>query len=162
MIARVTAGDLDGLADLLTDAVDGGASLGFVKPFTADQAAHWWQRRLDDSALIWVAHEEGRVAGTISLELSEKDNGRHRAEITKLMVHRGFRGRGLGRRLLTVAENEAAATGVTLLILDTQTGSAAESLYRSTGWIHAGSIPDFAADPDGKLWPTTFFYKKLA
>jgi GNAT superfamily N-acetyltransferase len=164
MITRLNAAaHLDGLADLLNDAVDSGASLGFVKPFEVSQARHWWSQHIDDPAtIIWVASEDGRIAGTIGLELSVKANGRHRGEITKLMVHRDFRGRGLGRQLLDTAEREAVTAGLTLLFLDTQTGSAAEHLYRSTGWTPAGSIPAFAADPDGKLWPTTFFFKQFA
>ncbi|MDV9188111.1 hypothetical protein R6L23_07765 [Streptomyces sp. SR27] len=53
------------------------------------------------------------------------------------------------------------ATGLTLLVLDTQTDSPAERLYRGAGWTAAGTIPDFAADPSGVLRPTTLYYKRL-
>ncbi|MFD7575677.1 N-acetyltransferase, partial [Streptomyces sp. NPDC059810] len=55
----------------------------------------------------------------------------------------------------------AAATGLGLLVLDTQTDSPAERLYRGTGWTAAGTIPDFAADPAGVLRATTLYYKRL-
>lgn len=77
------------------------------------------------------------------------------------MVHRDVRGRGLGRRLLGAAEEAAAASGITLLHLDTETDSPAERLYGSAGWTRAGVIPDYAADPAGVLRPTTLYYKRL-
>ncbi|MFP8908549.1 GNAT family N-acetyltransferase, partial [Streptomyces atacamensis] len=33
-------------------------------------------------------------------------------------------------------------------------------LYRSAGWTEAGTIPDYAADTEGVLRPTTLFHKK--
>ncbi len=56
----------------------------------------------------------------------------------------------------------AAADGITLLHLDTETGSPAEYLYRTSGWTAVGAIPDYAANPGGALRPTTIYYKRLA
>jgi hypothetical protein len=50
---------------------------------------------------------------------------------------------------------------VTLLHLDTETDSLAESLYRSAGWTRLGAIPDYAATPTGELRPTTIYYKQV-
>ncbi|WP_282088315.1 GNAT family N-acetyltransferase [Streptomyces tendae] len=161
---RVTA-LLDGLAGLLTDTVAGGASIGFLASLDHAEAADWWRERAAAVAagrlVVWVAREEERVTGTVSLALPDKPNSRHRAELVKLMVSREARGRGLGRRLLTIAEEAAAAAGLTLLHLDTETGSPAERLYRSAGWTRAGTIPDYAADPRGELRPTTLYFKQV-
>ena len=46
-------------------------------------------------------------------------------------------------------------------MLDTISGSEADQLYRSLGWIEAGSVPKYAAMPDGTLAPTTYFYREL-
>jgi hypothetical protein len=46
-------------------------------------------------------------------------------------------------------------------MLDTAKNSAAESLYRSLGYIEAGSIADFATDPDGNCEPNVYYYKLL-
>ena len=153
------------LADLLTDTVRGGASLGFLAPLDRAEALAWWKARaqaVDEGGLaVWAARAGDRVTGTVGLAFPDKPNGRHRAELVKLMVHREARGKGLARRLLATAERAAVEAGITLLHLDTETGSPAESLYRSAGWIRAGSIPDFAATPTGVLQPTTIFYKRL-
>ncbi|MEU9517028.1 GNAT family N-acetyltransferase [Streptomyces sp. NPDC048224] len=156
---------LDDLAALLTDTVAGGASVGFLAPLGHDEAVAWWRGRAAAVAAgqltVWVAREGERVTGTVSLALPDKPNSRHRAELVKLMVSREARGRGLGRRLLTTVEEAAGRAAITLLHLDTETGSPAERLYRSAGWTRAGTIPDYAADPHGRLRPTTLYFKRL-
>jgi GNAT superfamily N-acetyltransferase len=152
------------LADLLTDTVDDGASIGFLAPLDRAAAVAWWRERADGvragRLAVWAAWSGDRVVGTVSLAFADKPNSRHRAELVKLMVHRDARGRGLGRGLLTVAEDAAVAAGITLLHLDTETDSAAERLYDSAGWTRAGVIPDYAASPAGVLRPTTLYYKR--
>ncbi|MEU2235740.1 GNAT family N-acetyltransferase [Streptomyces vietnamensis] len=155
-----------GLAELLVDAVDGGASVGFLAPLETAEAAAWWSRVAEEAAEgvrdVWAAHApDGRLTGVVTLVRAGTANGRHRGEIARLLVHRSARGRGLGYRLLATAEAHAAATGLSLLVLDTQTGSPAERLYRGAGWTAAGTIPDFAADPAGTLRATTLYYKQV-
>ncbi|MET9504822.1 GNAT family N-acetyltransferase [Streptomyces sp. NPDC006622] len=153
------------LADLLVDTVDGGASVGFLSPLGRADALAWWEGRAAGVAAgrlaVWATVDGDRVTGTVTLAFPDKPNSRHRAELVKLMVHRDARGQGLGRRLLTTAEHAAAAAGVTLLHLDTETDSPAEHLYRTAGWTRAGIIPDYAADPSGVLRPTTLYYRRL-
>ncbi|GGX86710.1 hypothetical protein GCM10010358_45950 [Streptomyces minutiscleroticus] len=153
------------LAGLLVDAVDGGASVGFLAPLGRDEAADWWRGRAapagDGSLAVWAAYAGERIVGTVSLAFADRPNSRHRAELVKLMVHREGRGRGLGRALLATAERAAAEAGVTLLTLDTETDSPAETLYRSAGWTRVGTVPDYALTPDGVLRPTTLYFKRV-
>ncbi|WP_161304558.1 GNAT family N-acetyltransferase [Streptomyces sp. SID5785] len=154
------------LGELLADTVAGGASLGFRQGLTPGEAADWWCSRAGAVArgelTVRVALDAaGRCVGTVSLAFTALPNGRHRAEIAKLMVGRTARGGGLGRRLLSEAERDARRAGITLLVLDTETDSAAEQLYRRAGWTRAGQIPDYATDPAGALRPTTLYYKRL-
>lgn len=158
MIGPRRDGDLDGLAALLADAVDGGASLNFVHPFTAADARAWWTGQQDRT---WVARDGDGIAGTVTLIREHKPNGRHRGEVVKLIVHRRARGRGLGRELLATAERAAADDGLSLLLLDTETGSAADHLYRAAGWTCYGVVPGYAADPHGTPRDCSFFYKEL-
>ncbi|MET9971199.1 GNAT family N-acetyltransferase [Streptomyces sp. NPDC006356] len=156
---------VEDLADLLVDTVTGGASVGFLAPLDRTAAMAWWQERAAAVATgqlaVWSAREDGRTVGTVSLAFADKPNSRHRAELVKLMVHRDARGQGLGRTLLTTAEEAAVSAGITLLHLDTETDSLAERLYGSAGWTRAGVIPDYAASPDGVLRPTTMYYKHV-
>ncbi|MEE4492576.1 GNAT family N-acetyltransferase [Streptomyces sp. NPDC050529] len=155
----------DELAALLVETVDGGASVGFLAPLDRDAAACWWRERAASVDAghhqVWIARDGERIAGTIALTPAPLPNARHRAEVAKLMVRPSAQGRGLGRALLDAVERSAAGDGLTLLILDTESGSPAERLYRSAGWTECGSVPDYAGDPAGVLKPTTFYYKAV-
>ena len=172
MTARIRTIDLDrfaeclpGLGKLLTDAVDSGASLGFWAPLGHAEALLYWrevmQGMVDESLVLLVAEDEGEVVGSVQLVLSNRQNGAHRAEIRKLMVHTSRRGHGLGRALLSAAHVEASYRGRTLLILDTRTGDTGEKLYESMGYTRAAQIPGFTVERDGTRHGTTFFYHVL-
>ncbi|MFE9850458.1 GNAT family N-acetyltransferase [Streptomyces sp. NPDC005576] len=153
----------DELAALLVDTVHDGASVGFLDPLDRGAAADWWRERaraVEAGTLrVWLARDGERVAGTVSLVPASLPNARHRAEVAKLMVRPSGRGRGLGRALLAAVDDWAASEGLSLLVLDTETGSAAERLYRAAGWTECGSVPEYARDPAGTLRATTFYYK---
>ncbi|MGK5532204.1 N-acetyltransferase family protein [Streptomyces sp. URMC 129] len=169
-VVRLGAEELPRLAGLLVDAVAGGASVGFLKPFGPGEAARWWAGHgpavASGRMAVWAAREaggdgDGPLIGTVTLAFESKPTGRHRAEIAKLLVHSSARRRGIARALLAAAERAAADAGVTLLLLDTEKDSGAERLYRSEGWIKFGEVPDHAADPDGVLRPTSYYRKSL-
>ncbi len=155
---------LAGLAALLQDVVHGGASVGFLAPIAEHTAAGYWRRvldRLEDGLALWVAEDGVRVVGSVQLESCDKENGRHRAEVQKLFVLHSHRGRGIARQLMQEVETQARTDGRTLLVLDTLSHSEAACVYRHLGWQYAGSIPNYAATPDGVLHATSYFYKQL-
>jgi acetyltransferase len=156
---------MPGLIALLQDSVHGGASVGFLAPVTAETAQRHWQGVFDQLAgnvRLWVARDaDGRVLGSVQLELCGKENGRHRAEVQKLFVHSAERGRGIASQLLQSVEAYAREHGRTLLVLDTLKGSHAEAMYRRQGWQFVGYIPDYAGHPDGVLEATAVFYKRI-
>lgn len=164
LVERPTAELVPGLAEVLADCVDGGASIGFLAPFPTDRAEAWWEDALaDPGTLTWVALDGGgTVVGCVRLQLGTPANGRHRAEISKLLVHRHARGRGIASALMRRAEEEAARRGRSLLLLDTQSDSPAERLYARQGWSVVGVVDDYAALPDGRLAGTTIMAKRLA
>ena len=160
----VSDSDLRALAELLVDAVESGAAVSFLAPFTLERAEEWWRRTLsasDSGAIFLVARDVEGIVGTVQLHTAWAPNQPHRAEITKLLVHRRSRGTGLGTRLMRTIEDAARGAGFTLLTLDAKRGAAAEHLYRRMGWIHAGTIPRYALDPDGTPHDAVIFYKDL-
>jgi GNAT superfamily N-acetyltransferase len=156
--------DVHDLAALLLDAIDSGAGVSFMPGLTHAEAVEWWQTVASSArgrTAILVARDESGIVGTVQLQPSWAPNQPHRADIAKMMVHRRARGLGIGRALLKSVERLAAEAGLTLLVLDTCQGSAAERLYASMGWQRAGVIPGFALNPDGSICDTVFFYKHL-
>ena len=160
----VADADVRALAELLVDAVDSGAAVSFLATLTVEDAEAWWRQTLQASpkAVFLVARENGRIVGTVQLHPAWAPNQPHRGDIAKLMVHRASRSSGLGASLMGAAEEAARARSLTLLTLDAKRGGAAERLYRRLGWVHAGTIPRYAVDPDGRaLHDTVIFYKEL-
>ncbi|CAH1652393.1 Ribosomal protein S18 acetylase RimI-like enzyme [Hyphomicrobiales bacterium] len=153
------------LADLLVDAVAGGASVNFMANFAHAEARAFWRGQFPGlgagARLLFVADDGRRLLGTVVLTFAPQPNAPHRAEIGKMLVHSDARRQGLGARLLTAAEQAALANGRTLLMLDTASGSAGERLYRRCGWTEYGIVPDHSHTPAGALAPTTFFFKRL-
>ncbi|XOQ15201.1 MAG: GNAT family N-acetyltransferase [Shouchella clausii] len=150
------------LAELMVETVDGGASIGFIAPMGKQEAeAYWHSLQLSEHTHVWVALADDSVIGTIQLHLVDKANGRHRAEIAKLMVANKARRQGIGRKLLTVAEETAMEQNRTLLILDTEEGAPSNVLYKTSGYTFAGTIPQFAENPYGGLRGTNLYYKHL-
>ena len=153
------------LSEILVDCVRNGASVGFLDPLDPDEADSYWRRvaaAVAESRCILLVGslDGGEVAGTVQLDVDTLPNQTHRGTVSKLLVHSSARQRGLGQALMTGLEREALARGRWLLTLDTATGTAAR-LYDRMGWQSAGSIPDYALNPDSSLTETTFYWKRL-
>jgi GNAT superfamily N-acetyltransferase len=152
-----TEADVELLAALLVDAVEDGASVGFLLPLSRAEAAAWWREVLPDPLTeTWVARDvDGAVVGCVRLTRAWKPNSRHRGEISKLLVATRARRQGLASRLMDTAERAAWEQGLRLLLLDTETDSPAQPFYASRGWTVVGVIEDYAATPYGDPAPTT-------
>lgn len=163
--AGPVAGHLPALIDLLIDAVEDGASLGFLRPLGRREAAEYWrmiQAELDlGTKELIVAFNEGSAVGAVQLALAAKANARHRAEVQKLMVHTRFRNRGLATGLMAALEARAAEIGRRLIVLDTRKGDPASRLYDKLGYVRFGEVPGYTVDRDGRAHGTVFYYKHL-
>ena len=159
----VSASDTRDLAALLMDAVHAGASVSFLGDLTLERAEAWWHETLTshERAVVFVARDETGIAGSVQLLPMWAPNQPHRGDVAKLLVHSRARRRGLGKALMRALEAEAVKRGLTLLVLDTKRGDAAEKLYRAEGWIEVGTIPNYAMNPDRTFCDTVFFYKHL-
>jgi GNAT superfamily N-acetyltransferase len=155
---------IDELADVLIDCVEGGASVSFMHPLSRDRAAAFWRRVARDvtagERALLVAEDAHGLCGTVQLVLDQPENQPHRAELSKMLVHRRVRRQGLGAALMRAAEATALECGKTLLVLDTANPEA-ERLYERLGWQRVGVIPGFALLPRGGLCGTTFYYRNL-
>jgi GNAT superfamily N-acetyltransferase len=159
-----TDADLQQLADVLLDCVDGGASVSFMHPLPRDEALAFWRGCAAGAAagarVLLVAEAAGRIVGTVQVVLDMPPNQPHRGDVAKMLVHRSARRLGLGAALMAAAEAAAREAGRTLLVLDTASDTAAR-LYARLGWVECGTVPDYALLPQGGLCATTFFYRRL-
>jgi len=168
-IRRLQAVDtqhLQGLADVLIDCVDGGASVSFMHPLNRERALQFWAGVAEAVArgerALLIAAAAGEILGTVQLILSLPENQPHRADVAKMLVHRRARRAGLGAALMQAVEDTARDCGRSLLVLDTVSGGDAARLYERLGWQRCGEIPAYALWPRGGYCATTFYYRLLA
>jgi len=163
-VAAVSERDLDGLAALLVDCVDGGASVSFMQPLTHERARAFWRGIADGvergSHVLLVAEDEHGLCGTVQLVVAQPENQPHRADLAKMLVLRRARRHGVGEALMRAAERAAIERGKSLLVLDTASDTAMR-LYERTGWTRVGAIPDYALLPDGGPCETVIYYRRL-
>lgn len=155
---------VNGLTGLLVDAVDSGAGVSFMAGLQSDEANAWWRKTLSASpsrAVILVARDDQGIVGTVQMQPSWAPNQPHRGDVTKLIVHRRGRRKGVARALMRELERYALEEKISLLLLDTCEGTPAERLYSSLGWSRVGVVPNFALNPDGSPCDTVFLYKQL-
>ena len=155
---------MSGLARVLIDCVEGGASVSFMSPMTEAKALAFWQGVADevsrDARILLVAECAGEIIGTVQVILGQPENQPHRADVAKMLVSRSARRQGVGAALLLAAEDAARSHQKTLLVLDTANADA-ERLYARLGWQRCGVIPGYALLPQGGLCDTTLFYRRL-
>lgn len=152
------------LTDILASCVNGGASVSFMQPFAPTTGERFWQRMAQSVAageriVLAAENERGQIVGTVQLILDQPENQPHRADVAKLLVHQNARRQGIAGLLMRGLESIALQHGKTLLVLDTTSGSGAESFYQQCGWQKAGEIPCFALMPNGEMAGTSLFYK---
>src|SRR5579862_7024762 len=128
-ITSLTDADIEGLAHVLIDCVAGDASVSFMSPLSMEKASAFWRRVADrvargDTALL-VGEDAGRIVGTVQLILDLPENQPHRADVSKMLVHRRARRQGNGAALLREAEKLAWRMGRSVLVLDTASTEAA-------------------------------------
>nr|WP_255724966.1 GNAT family N-acetyltransferase [Photobacterium sp. OFAV2-7] len=153
------------LHGLLVDCIQNGASVGFLAPVDNVEIESYWKSVEAELGSgfrkIFLAFDSDKVVGAVQLSICSKQNGLHRGEVEKLMVHTDSRGKGVSKRLMSMVESAASEVGLSLLVLDTRLGDIASTLYRSIGYTEAGQIPQFARSSTGELEATVYFYKLL-
>jgi GNAT superfamily N-acetyltransferase len=163
-LTGVTDAQLHELAVVLVDCVEGGASVSFMHPLPLPKAMDFWRRVAADvdsgTRALLVAEDSSGIVGTAQLVLAQPENQPHRADLSKMLVHRRARRRGIGAALMRAAEKAARRHGKSLLVLDTASGDA-ERLYVRQGWQLAGTVPGYALWPQGGLCSTSFYYRSL-
>jgi GNAT superfamily N-acetyltransferase len=164
-LRSVDDAQIQALAEVLIDCVEGGASVSFMHPLAPQRAQAFWRGVAAGVAAgaraLLVAEDDSGIVGTVQLALEQPENQPHRTDVSKMLVHRRARRQGLGEALMRAAEDAARDCGKTVLVLDTTTGGDGERLYARLGWMRVGTIPDYALLPRGGLSGTTVFYKAL-
>ncbi len=103
----------------------------------------YYQEQQNGIRLMWLAYDKDQFAGYVTLKWQshyKPFNDAHIPEIIDLNVLPPFRGKGIGSRLLEIAEHEAAkkSNAVGLGVGLYQDYGAAQQLYIKRGYIPNG------------------------
>ncbi|MER7927870.1 GNAT family N-acetyltransferase [Streptomyces sp. NPDC096057] len=109
-------------------------------------AAHTGSELAPPDGLLLVARYDGEAAGSAGVRLL----GGGVAELTRVFVYEGMRGRGGAPRLVKAAEDAARELGAEVMILDTRTDLVeARALYARLGYQETERHND---DPYAEHW----------
>lgn len=169
-IRRIAATDLDAHVPALTrifrDTVNAGSPLGFLPPITEEQARiHWlllFPELRSGARILLGAFSDDDLVGSGQLLLSQRANSPHRAEIQKLFVTPGSRGKGIGRSLMEALHYVAREHGRTLILLNTRHDGPAERFYQDLGYIESGVLPGWTIGPAGERYDHVTMYRELS
>ncbi|MBL8063951.1 MAG: ribosomal protein S18-alanine N-acetyltransferase [Anaerolineales bacterium] len=96
----------------------------------------------NETSRSWVAVLDGQIAAMIVSWLLVDE-----LHVATIATHPDFRGKGIGRRLLTHALLDAKAEGATRSILEVRASNeAALKMYRSFGYVEEGRRKDYYKD----------------
>ena len=156
-LSAVDEAQLAALADVLIDCVDRGASVSFMHPLTRDRAPAFWRRVADgvtagERALL-VAEDARGVCGTVQLVLAQPENQPHRADLTKMLVHRRARRHGKRRRASAGRRCSCSTRS------PVATARASTSATAGRAWVTSPTtLPCPAASSAARRW----YYRRLA
>ncbi|WP_010362320.1 GNAT family N-acetyltransferase [Pseudoalteromonas citrea] len=151
------------LTDLLYKCIKSGASLGFNIDVDKQQLSAYWEETNTQlqSRMFLGYFIKNTLVGCVHYTQCQKQNGLHRAEIEKLLVHPQYQRLGVASALMHSIENEATKQGIELLVLDTQTGDKSEYFYQKVKYTKSGVTPHFVSDSKGGFFSTSYYFKIL-
>ncbi|KAL2176848.1 uncharacterized protein P884DRAFT_300260 [Thermothelomyces heterothallicus CBS 202.75] len=146
----------------------------FLPPLTNEKLLPWWKERIAEAVsgtrVIVLLLPEATLGkkplgtdlrGLAMLKLSESETGSFRGHIDAVLVDRRHRRQGGAKALLAALEYEAAKRGRSLLLVDTETDSVAELVFKKLGYIEIGKVPHFSRALSNGKKGETFFYKEF-
>src|SRR5262249_56047918 len=103
-VAGRGGGEVEGGGGVVVGWVEGGAAVSFMHPLSRDRAVAFWRGVARGAAagerVLLVADDARGLCGTVQLVLAQPENQPHRADLSKMLVHRRARRRGLGAALM--------------------------------------------------------------
>lgn len=133
---------------LVDCAVGDRGTLGYVEPMSTSQAgafvADLRRRMAAGESHVLLGRVSGKPAFLAILTLNGMPNCRHRAELSKGVVHPDFRGQQHVQRGLKSLVLRAEQLGVEQFVLDVREGSRAHRLWQNFGFESYGVLDDYA------------------
>ena len=139
-VRPATTDDLPAIQRIYNDEILAGVATWDEEPWTMERRKAWFAEH-DASQPVLVAECDGQVAGFACLtKMSQKSGWRFTREDTIYLAPE-FRGRGIGRVLLTALIEEARRVGIHVVVASITTENEVSiHLHRSLGFEVVGTL----------------------
>jgi L-amino acid N-acyltransferase YncA len=136
--------DLDDLLEFINSLVDEGADIVRTEKATRNEEADWLSRylaRIEKGEIIGCAAEVAGK-GVANSEVGKREGPMSHVGGFGMAIKKGYRGIGIGTRIMQTLIEESRKRGLKILVLDVfDTNSTAKALYAKMGFKDAGRIP---------------------
>ena len=136
--------DLDDCIDFINSLVEEGAEILRDTDVTRDEEADWLGSRLariEKGQLVGVVAEvDGKMVA--NSEVEKRGSFMNHLGYLGIAIKKGYRGIGIGTKLIQTLVNESKKMGLEILVLDVfDVNQPAKALYRKMGFKEVGRIP---------------------
>jgi putative acetyltransferase len=139
-VRPVTLGDVPGVRDCVGQVAAERRSLAVTQPFTLQETALFVARIVDGGHVQFVADDGARIVGWCDVVPKRGNVYAHVGELG-MGVRDGWRGRGLGSRLMGAALDAARSRWEQVELSVYASNDAAQALYRRFGFVERGRWP---------------------
>jgi len=136
--------DLDDCLEFINSLVEEGAEILRDTRVSREEEAEWLGRRLtriDKGEMINVVAEvDGKMIA--NSEVEKRSGPMKQVGFLGIAIKSGYRGIGLGTKIMQTLIEESKKAGLKILVLDvSDTNQTAKALYKKMGFREAGRIP---------------------
>ncbi|MFS0749313.1 N-acetyltransferase family protein [Oceanobacillus sp. 1P07AA] len=142
---NATIEDLPEIVAIYNSTIESRIATADTEPVTVEDRSHWFSEHDSDRRPLLVAELNGEICGWISLEsFYGRPAYNHTAEVS-IYIDERFRGKGLGKNLLSYIIEKSPAYGIeTLLGFIFAHNEPSVKLFEYFGFEHWAHLPNVA------------------
>jgi ribosomal protein S18 acetylase RimI-like enzyme len=140
-VRPVTLGDIAGVRDCVGVVAQERRFLAVTQPFTLQETALFIASVIDHNFVQYVADDAGRIVGWCDV-MAKRGHVHAHVGVLGMGVQDGWRGRGLGSRLMQATLKAARERWEQVELSVYASNTAAQALYRKFGFVERGRWPD--------------------
>ena len=141
-IRPATADDQQAIMDIYNEAVANTTATFDTEPRTMDKQMDWWAKHKKNHPVL-VAEEQGKITGWASLSpWSDRCAYDSTVEVS-VYIHKDFRGRGIGSKLLEIVTLEGGKSDNHTVISRIAEGNGSSvHIHEKLGYKHVGVMKE--------------------
>jgi phosphinothricin acetyltransferase len=154
--------DLEDILEIHNQAIRNRMSVGHLNEMSLDEKKEWFLTCTKDKYPIYVAEQNGKVVGWISIKTYRKGRDAFKKTVeSDCFVRNDFKGKGIGNKLLQHMLKKAKELGYTrILAIVLDKNIASRKLLEKNDFEQWGFLPEIG-EIDGKVFSHVYYGKRL-